>query len=292
MFHFDYFRANHIEEVCSFLQQHGDKSRILAGGTDLMVQIHEKDPKWAQLEWVVDISALQKELRYVREEETEVHIGALSTHTDLETSPVIQEYFPLLSAACASVGSPQIRNMGTIGGSTCNASPAADPLTPLIACDASIVLQGVDGRRTLLLSDFLLGKGQVDLQPGEFVVEFVVPKLPCKAVTRFEKLGRRKALAISRLNAAVVLKYNEQKEIEFARVVAGCIFTKPKRLTEVENLLVGKTISRELFEQAGKAVSEEMIRVTGYRWSTEYKQPALEGLMERALLTAAEMELE
>lgn len=117
MFHFDYFRANHIEEVCSFLQQHGDKSRILAGGTDLMVQIHEKDPKWAQLEWVVDISALQKELRYVREEETEVHIGALSTHTDLETSPVIQEYFPLLSAACASVGSPQIRNMGTIGGS-------------------------------------------------------------------------------------------------------------------------------------------------------------------------------
>lgn len=292
MFHFDYYRGNNVQEVCVFLQKHGEKSRILAGGTDLMVQIHEKDSRWKALEWVVDISGLQDELRYIREDENEIHIGALSTHTDLETSKIIQEQFPLLSAACASVGSPQIRNMGTIGGSICNASPAADPLSPLIACDASIVLEGVKGRRKILLCDFYQDKGKVDLQSDELVVEFVVPKLPCGASTHFEKLGRRKALAISRLNAAVVLQYDENQQIHFARIVAGCIFTKPKRLIEVENLLLDKKISRELFEQAGKMVSEEMIRVTGYRWSTEYKQPAIEGLVERALLTAAEMELE
>lgn len=290
MFQYNYYRANSIEDVCEKLAKYKEKIRIIAGGTDIMVQIREKDQKWKDLDWLLDITSLDAELRVIREEEQKIRIGALCTHTDLERSEVIQKYLPFLGEASATVGSPQIRNRGTIGGSICNASPAADPLTPLIAADTEVVIQGLHGTRQVSLKEFYLGKGAIDLQEGEFVTAFLVEKLPAGARTAFVKLGRRKALAISRLNVSVVLCMNEAGEITEAKVAPGCIFVKPDRVAQAEELLIGKKPSKDLFAQAGKAVSDEMIKRTGIRWSTEYKQPAVEGIVEDALLKAAGME--
>lgn len=289
MIQYKYHRAASMADVCQQLALHKERIRILAGGTDLLVQIRENDKKWKGLDYVLDISGLRDELRYIREEDNRIRIGVLSTHTDLERSPVIRKLLPFLGTACSTVGSPQIRNMGTIGGSICNGSPAADPLTPLIAADAKAVIQGGEGTREVLLKDFYVGKGKVDLQEGEFLKEFVVEKLSKSAHTAFAKLGRRKALAISRLNGAIVLSV-EAGIITMARIAPGCIFVRPDRVTEAEKVLIGQPPSREVFALAGKKVSEEMIKRTGVRWSTEYKQPAVEAIVEQGLLMAAGME--
>lgn len=287
MFKYQYFRAKSIEEVCRTLKEYGEKGRIVAGGTDIMVQIREKDPRWREMECLIDISFLEKELRYIEEEQDHIRIGALATHTDLERSGVIRRHAAFLGEAAASVGSPQIRNRGTLGGSICNASPAADPLTPLVAMDAEAVIQGEKGERKVRLVNFYVGKGKIDLRADEFLKEFFVPKVPEKAVSRFGKLGRRKALAISRLNVSVVLEA-EQGKIVFARIAPGCIFATPDRVRAAEDILIGKSPSEELFQAAGEAVSAEMIARTGVRWSTEYKKPAVEGIVAETLLKAAE----
>lgn len=292
MFKYNYYRAKTVEEVCAQLALQKEKVRIIAGGTDIIVQIREKEAKWKGIECLLDITSLDRELRYITEEQEYIRIGALCTHTDIETSKCIKKFLPFLSESCATVGSPQIRNLGTIGGSICNASVAADPLSPMTAADTQVVIQGVHGTRQVDLKAFYTGRGAVDLQEGEFVTEFIVKKLPVGAQTAFIKLGRRKALAISRMNVSAVLEIDGQGVITEARIAPGCIFVKPDRVTGVEALLIGNVPSGELFASAGKAVSEEMIARTGIRWSTEYKKPAIEGLVEDALYKAAGMEAE
>lgn len=287
MFQYNYERAKTIQEVCETLKKYNGHVGIVAGGTDIMVQIREKDQRWKDMECLLDISYLKKELGYIKEEGQEIYIGALNTHTELENSQIIRKYLPFLSEACSTVGSPQIRNRGTIGGSICNASPAADPLTPLIAADAEIIIVGLNGERRKALVDFYIGKGKVDLGEGEFVKGFVVQKFPEGIVTKFGKLGRRKALAISRLNVSVALKIDGAGVITFARMAPGCIFATPDKVKKAEELLVGQKVSEKLFEAAGKIVSQEMIGRTGVRWSTQYKQPAVEGIVEETLIEAA-----
>lgn len=290
MFKYNFHRAYNLADVCTQLTEYGEKARIIAGGTDIMVQILEKDQKWSELECLIDLTALEKDLRYIRVDGEKIHIGALSTHTDIEESVITKTFLPFLCKACGTVGSPQIRNRGTIGGSICNASPAADPLTPMIAADTIVVIQNMDGIRRVPLKEFYLGKGAIDLKRGEFVKEFIVSKLPYGSVTEFVKLGRRKALAISRLNVSAALLLDRTGTIKEARISPGCIFIKPDRVAKAEQIITGQRPSPELFKKAGKAVSEVMIERTGVRWSTEYKQPAVEGMVEEALLRAVGLE--
>lgn len=287
---FDYYRAKNTDDACKLLSEYQGNMKLIAGGTDLMVQIKEKSSKVKAMNAVLDISFLEEELRYINEDDTHVYIGALATHTDIEESVIIKKYMPFLSEACATVGSPQIRNMGTLGGSICNASPAADPLTPLIADDAQVLIKGLSGKRLVDLTAFYKDKGAVDLKQDELVMGFVVKKNLQKRRTEFIKLGRRKALAISRLNAAISVILTEEGLLEDVRIAPGCIFVIPDRVRRAEEILNGKRPSKELFKQASQLVSDEMIARTGIRWSTEYKKPAIEGLIEEALLKACEME--
>jgi carbon-monoxide dehydrogenase medium subunit/xanthine dehydrogenase FAD-binding subunit len=226
-------------------------------------------------------------MKYIRIEGEELVIGALSTHTEIERSKEICEYLPSLSAACGLVGSPQIRNMGTIGGSICNASLAADPVPPLLAAEAVLVIGKREETRNVLLEDFYLGSGKTALGPGEYLQEIRIPIKSGMICEAFEKLGRRKALAISILNAAVRYTVDEDGKIDWVRVAPGCIFSIPQRSLKAEEMMIGKAPSKELFCEAGKAVSDEMIEKTGVRWSTAYKQPAIEGVIEKVLAMAA-----
>lgn len=292
MFRYDYYRARSLSDAVRVLDEFGDKARIVAGGTDLLVQIYEKDKRWKNLQCLLDITYLDRELNYITEDETSVYIGPLATHRELEESDIICRCLPYLGAAAASVGSPQIRNKGTIGGSIGNAFPASDPLPTLIASDAMIKVCGPQGERTFLLKDFYEGKGSLKLQRGEFIREFIINKFPEGTKTGFSKLGRRKALAIARLNCAAALTIDDCGMIKGARIAPGCIFILPDRVSLAEELLLGKQPSKELFEEAGKIVSDVMIERTGVRWSTEYKQPVVQEFVYRALCQAAGMEVQ
>lgn len=285
----EYFRPETLAEALDLLERHGESIRPYAGGTDLMVQLREGAKKLAATQYMMDLGHLA-ELKGVRVEGDIVSVGAMSTHTQVETSEVIRAEAPCLSKACSTVGSPQMRNMGTVGGNICNGSPAADSLSPFVALDTRLVIVSKRGERRELVKDMYERAGKLKFEPGEMVTRFEFGRIPGYN-TAFLKLGRRKALAISRMNAAVVLKLEDGK-IRDARIVPGCVFATPDRLAAAEQHVEGKAPSLKLFDECGKLASEEMIARTGVRWSTEYKQPVVEALVRRALCEACGLEWE
>ncbi len=279
-----YLKPQTLKEALGYLNEYGAKVKPYAGGTDLMVQLREGSSRLKDVEYLMDVQALP-ELRGIEVLDDCIRIGAMTSHTEVNESEVLRKYVPFLSIASSTVGSTQIRNKGTVGGNICNASPAADTLSPFVALNARLTVVSVDGERQVMVKDAMEKAGKLKLAANEMVTCITIDRVDDYA-TAFIKLGRRKALAISRMNAAVALKL-EGGVIAAARIAPGCVFSTPDRVECAEALVVGKAPSAELFEEAGKAVSEEMIKRTGIRWSTEYKKPVIEALIQRALCRAA-----
>ncbi len=239
---------------------------------------------------ILDISPL-KELRYIKEHTGKIRIGALTTHSQIAESELIKKNAKPLALACSTVGSPSIRNLGTLGGNVVNASPAADSLAPLALLNAQIILASLNGERKVAIADFIKGAYKTDIKPDELLVAIEIDSLPVGTFSHFIKLGRRNALAIARLSVASALRLQDSKIVE-ARIAPGAVFRSPQRVKPAEDYLSGKEPSEELFAEAGKIVSQEMIKVTGIRWSTPYKEPVLAALVKRALIMAMGWELE
>lgn len=280
---FEYILPSNLEELCKFLQYQGDDAHILAGGTDLLLNLEKGDrvPKF-----VVDISRIPK-LLTLRDEGSHICIGATVTHTDLAESKLIREEVPFLSEAAESVGSVQIRNTGTIGGNIVNASPAADTIPPLIALDAEALIISHEGERHISLSSLFSGPYKTILSPHEFLAGVRFAKLPSGAGTYFLKLGRRRALSISRISIAVVMVFRRDGCIEDARICPGAVMPVPSRMVRAEQTLIGFYPHPDLFEEAGKRVAQEIVEITGRRPSTAYKEPVVKNLVQRALATAS-----
>lgn len=282
MLKYDYFCPTSIQEACELLSKYSTDAKVIAGGTDLMVQIRDEDKRFINIKHVIDISHIS-EMSFIKEEGDTIVMGALTTHDEVYRSQLIKDKVPFLSKAAFSVGSPQIRNRGTIGGNICNASPAADSVPPLIALDAEVKIESIRGARVVPLNSIYVKANLTNLAPEEIITEISFKTLPPGNRTAFLKLGRRKALAISRINVAVAAKIDDEGKISDVRIYPGCIFGIPARVTTAEEVLIGKYPTEELINEAGLKVSEEMINKTGIRWSTEYKKPAVEALVRRGL---------
>ena len=284
MIPFNYIRPPSLGAALDFLAEKGARARIIAGGTDLLVELRgipagEKGP-----EWVLDISGLA-ELKGVREEGETISVGAGTTHREIHSSDLIREGAPLLAAASATVGAAQHRNIATIGGNIMNASPAADTVPALIALEAEAVLKSREGERAGKLSEIFVKPYQTDASPGEILTAVRFRRLPAGAKSGFVKLGRRNALAISRMNVAVVL-FLEGGVIREARIAPGSATPMPERFAEAEAVLLGRKPSEEILRSAGAAVAAEMVERSGRRWSTPYKEPVIAALTARALREA------
>ena len=277
---FEYISPTNIADVCKLLDEFKEEAQLLAGGTDLLIELRK--PSARSLKVIIDISRVS-ELMGIEEMSDSVSIKPLATHTDIYQSNIIQQYAPLLRQAVATIGSPQIRNRGTVGGNIMNAAACADTVPPLMALDAMVTIQSVHGKRMVPLRDFFVKPYQTVAEKNEILTEIIFPKLLNSTKSAFIKLGRRNALAISRLSVAAILRQSEQGVIQEARIVPGAAFPQWQRVTDAEKLLIGQTPSRELFTEAGKKVSEVMISFTGRRWSTEYKEPVITVLVRRAL---------
>jgi carbon-monoxide dehydrogenase medium subunit/xanthine dehydrogenase FAD-binding subunit len=194
----------------------------------------------------------------------------------------------LLPKAAAAIGSPQIRNRGTVGGNIMNAAACADTVPPLIALGAVATLRSVECERTVSLQDLFVKPYETRATDRELLTVIRFQKPPATMRGTFLKLGRRNALSISRLSVASLLDRDAGGRIREARIVPGAAFPTWLRVTEAEEMLVGKNPSRELFDAAGRKVSDVMIGYTGRRWSTEYKEPVLAVLVRRALEACCE----
>lgn len=284
----NYLHPNTLDECLTALHQADGTALPYAGGTDVMIHLRERTEHMRKMRTLVDLSGIA-ELKGISQSDGAIRLGAMSTHAQVASSALLLEHAPFLSAAAATVGSLQIRNAGTIGGNVCNGSPAADTVTPLVALDAQAVLSSVSGTRKVPVTE-LYGRGGMTLKSDELLVAFEFPSFADWS-TSYLKLGRRKALAISRMNVAAALLLKDGR-IQEARISPGCVFRSPDRVKNAEAILIGQTPSKTLFAQAGVLAAEEMIRRTGVRWSTEYKQPVLEALVERALLQATGLQTE
>ncbi|QGP91210.1 Nicotinate dehydrogenase FAD-subunit [Neomoorella glycerini] len=283
---FNYHRPGSLMEACRLLAQYGPAARVMAGGTDLVVALREENRRLAGVSEIIDLGYLGG-MNYIREEGDTISIGALTTHTDIAASPLLQKYAPLLAMAAAQVGSPQIRNRGTMGGNLANASPAADTVPAFIALEARVNLVSSQGERQVPVQDLLAGPYRTTLAAGEIITAITFKKLPPSAGSAFLKLGRRKALSIARLNIAVVIDRDAAGRVTAARIVPGAALPVASRVPPAEALLLGNMVSPELARQAGEMVGQEMVRLSGVRWSTEYKLPVIAVLTRRAILQAA-----
>jgi CO/xanthine dehydrogenase FAD-binding subunit len=277
---FEFFSPKNVVETCTLLKEFGSDAQILAGGTDVLIELRKTSIKTPKV--IIDISNLS-ELKGITDTESEIIIKPLTTHAELGSSPIIKKHARLLHMAVNVIGSPQIRNRGTIGGNIMNAAACADTVPPLMALGATVKLQSVEGERSIPIIDFFIKPYQTAAAKNEILTEIRFPKLLDPVKSAFMKLGRRNALAISRLSVAAILQKSDSGLIQEARIVPGAAFPKWQRMTEAEKLLIGQKQSKELFTGAGKKVSEAMISFTGRRWSTEYKEPVIAVLVRRAL---------
>ncbi len=276
---FDYVRAGSVAEALRLLAEPGLTSRPLAGGTDVLVYIRHEKPSFDRL---VDISRVP-EMKIIERRGDEVVVGGAVTYTEAAESPLLREVAACLVEACLTVGGPAIRNMGTLAGNVVNAAACADSLPPLTCLDAVVHLCSLAGERTMALSDFVLGPNRTAIRPGELLTHFSFAVPPDGTRQAFTKLGRRNAQAISRLSMAAIGRLDSQGCVDYVRLSPGAAMPVPRRFTEVEAMLLGQKPSDELLAAAGARSAEVMISVTGRRWSTEYKEVAIQALAERTL---------
>ncbi|MBM4161007.1 MAG: xanthine dehydrogenase family protein subunit M [Ignavibacteria bacterium] len=277
---FEYYSPRTLSEACNLLAEGEPDSKILAGGTDVLVEMR-KSSAWSS-KAIVDITRIPS-LRGIGESGDWIIIKPLTTHTEVLHSDLVRTHAPLLQTAVSTIGSPQIRNRGTVGGNIMNAAACADTVPPLIALDAEIMLKSTSGERVIALSEFFVKPYVTVARRDEILVEVRFPKLPANARSSFVKLGRRNALSIARLSVAAVVCKDEAGVVTDARIVPGAAFPRWQRVPEAEKLLIGQKPSKELLVEGGKKVSEVMISFTGRRWSTEYKEPVIAVLVRRAL---------
>lgn len=277
---FDYIRCRTAEEACAVLDAHAGRCTILAGGTDLLLELRRPGEHPPGV--VADIWGIAS-LRGVTEGEGVLSIGALTTHADLLRSPIVQERAGFLSVAAGSIGSPQIRNRGTIGGNIMNAAACADTVPPLVALGAQFTLRSTQGERIVDAASFFERPYRTFAGKNELLTKVSFPSVPSGCRTAFIKLGRRNALSIARLSVAAMVRRDAEGIIIDARIVPGAALPVWKRIPLAEDLLIGHAPSDGLFEAAGEKASQEMIELTGRRWSTEYKEPVLRVLVQRAL---------
>ena len=281
MISYEFLTTQKIEEALNYLDKFS-KVHILAGGTDLLVNLYKESLRLPNFDYLLDISNIP-ELKIINSINNFIEIGTLVTHSRLINEPLLKNNFPVLTEAAYTIGSTQIRNRGTIGGNIVNASPAADLLPPLIALKAEIELTSGEGKRVLSLEEFLAGPYKTKIQANELLTKVKIPLLADNYYTDFQKIGRRKALSIARLSLAMVTKIDEEGVFQDTRVVPGSATPYPQSLPESEKAINGKSVLNIDLEGIGKITSKEMVSITGERWSTSYKKPTIAVLIRRAL---------
>lgn len=277
------FKARSLSEALELLDEHKEEAKLIAGGTDIVIELKNKEisPKA-----MIDISDVA-EIRDIKEADGKYRIGAGVTFSEIVKSSLFDDRMAGLVEAAHSVGSPQIRNTGTVGGNICNGSPAADTVPPLLALGAVAVIASKSGEREIELRDMFLDKGKVDLKPGEMLKEVVFKKPEQSEAVSFSKLGLRKALAISRICTSVYLRAEDGKIVE-ARIGNGALGRYGMREDEVESKLKNKPLEDSTIEESvlemEKAIKE---RLAG-RSSVEFKGEAVKGIYRDALTKAIE----
>lgn len=276
-----YVNAGSIEEVLSLLTQHGSRARIVAGGTDLLLELERRDV--ADLDVLIDISRIEG-MDAIYEAKDRVNIGPLVTHNQAALDVSVQRSGLPLAQACIEIGSPALRNRATIIGNVVTASPANDTVSALRALDAVVSLASERGMRSISLSEFHTGVRQSVLAADEMVTGISFASLGPHDRGIFVKLGLRRAQAISVVHGTIVLRLaSEGAIIDSAHIALGSVAPTIIDLALVEQLLVGKALSESLIVEAAALAQTEVDPISDLRSTADYRRDLVGVVVSRAL---------
>ncbi len=275
-----YFIPETLDEALELLARHAPQARVIAGGTDLLVEFDRGARAPCAL---IDISRLPNLNAIWQDDEGYIHLGALVTHNDVVAAPLCVNHALPLAQACRQVGAPQIRNRGTLAGNLITASPANDTITPLLALDAEVTLRSTRGERRVPLAEFYLGVRRTVMQPDELLTEIRFQGLSSSARGCFLKLGLRQAQAISVVNACAIIWRDAQGRVEQARIALGAVAPTIIRAREAEAALVGHTLTDEAIEQCARLAAQAAAPIDDLRGSAAYRRDMVGVLTRRAL---------
>ena len=280
-----YIQPTKIEQVIAVLAEGNGTARIVAGATDLVLELEAGIHPGVHT--LIDVTRIPELDAITLGEDGFIHLGPMVTHNNCAGSAlIIERAFPL-AQACWEVGAPQIRNRGTVAGNLITASPANDTITPLMALGASVTLRSIRGERTVALSDFFTGVRKTVLQPDEMLVDIFFPALREEQRGMFYKVGLRKAQAISVLNLAAVLSFDGEVVTE-AAVTLGAVAPTIVHAQAAEQYLTGKKLDQDVIDHAANLTIEAARPIDDLRGSAAYRRYMVGVIAKRTFSRLAE----
>lgn len=273
------YKPKTLDEALYLLDKYSENSEIIAGGTDIVIDL--RNSKIAP-DIMIDITSIP-DISHIIERDGYIEMGGVTTFIQIAESKILGRELMGLKKACSMVGSPQIRNRGTVGGNIINGSPAADSVPPLIALDSEITLASINGERTMKIEDYYLYKDELGIKNNEILTNIKFKALKNDEAITFSKLGLRKALAISRISMSIFLSLNEEKRCKDIRIVSGALGKFPMREREVEKVFVDKKIDEDLVCEGLKVLEGVLDNRLKGRPTLEYKRQAVKGLFIEAM---------
>ncbi|HPB42105.1 MAG TPA: xanthine dehydrogenase FAD-binding subunit XdhB [Sphaerochaeta sp.] len=278
------YEATSVAEALKLKADHPE-ALFLAGGSDILIKIREGRLDGVDL---INIYMLDELRGICLEDDGSILIRPLTSFTDVAMHPVIKEHLPVLGEAVNTIGGPQVRNIGTIGGNICNGVPSADSAITLKAYDATLEIVSTEGTRILPYADFNLGFGKVDLGPTELLAGIRIPKASWEnTFGHYIKYSMRKAMDIATLGCSVNVKLSKDKQaIDRLRIAFGVAAPVPVRSPKAEELAKGKNITQALIDQIGEAVLGDVNPRSSWRAGREFRLQLIEELAKRATIEA------
>ena len=283
---FDYFAPESLDQAIAVLRERGDGGRVLAGGTDLLVQMKEAGLRPS---YVVSLRRL-RDLRGIAFDDAQgLRIGAMATMAEIERHPAVQSRYPALADGARIVGSVQTRNMATVGGNVCNAAPSADTAAPLLVLGAQADVAGPRGRRQAPLESFFTGPGQTVLERDEILVGFAIPTPAPRTGAYYERHTSRVEMDIAVVGvAALVTLAPDGDVIREARIALGAVAPTPVRAPKAEASLAGQPPSEEAFERAADLAVAAARPISDVRGSAAFRRHLVGVMTARCLRRAVE----
>jgi carbon-monoxide dehydrogenase medium subunit len=280
---FELVAARDARHAVALLAEHGPSVRILAGGTDLLVELKDAN---ATPGTVVDISRAE-DLKPIAMTDQGLSIGALATHAEIMRSRLVRDHAPALIDAAHTIGAVQTRNLGTLGGNLVSGVPSMDSGPALCALEALVTLIGAGGRRQLPIGEFFLGPRQTALKAGELLAEIVIPKGNLGKPADFQKFGLRKGQALALVNVAVASWVDRDRNTFVTpRIALGAVAPTIMRAPQAEAFLEGRAITPEAMAEAGRLAAAEARPISDFRASAPYRRDLVAVLTRRALANA------
>ena len=273
-----------LQEALELISGGNEGIGIIAGGTDVVAGMRQGSNRFGRINQLVDVNHI-KEMKGITGAGGIVTIGAAETFSGIISNKIIRKELPLLAKACGTIGSVQIRNRATIAGNFVNNAPCADTVPVLLAYDSTIEIKSLAGKRELPLAEFLKAPYRTQLNSDEIVTSIKVPLPKGDFKGDFYKLGRRRAVAISRITLALLIEIKESR-INRLRIASGAVTPIGTRFNGIEKEFEGKTADEKTLKAIASRLGERVIEVTGLRWSSEYKLPVVQQICYQMLYSA------